>query len=70
MSQFADKTLVTKHLFNVPAFFPWDFPGGPVFETSPSNARSVGLIPGCSAKIPHALQPKNQNKHEKSHKQK
>ena len=29
MSQFADKTLVTKHLFNVPAFFPWDFPGGP-----------------------------------------
>ena len=70
MSQFADKTLVTKHLFSVPAFFPWDVPGGPVVESSPSNARSVGLIPGYSAKIPHASQPKNQSKNEKSHKAK
>ena len=38
-----------------------DFPGSPVFKTSPSNAGGVGLIPGQGAKIPHALGPKNQN---------
>ena len=38
-----------------------DFTGGPVVKTSPSNARGVGLVPGWGAKIPHALQPKNQN---------
>ena len=38
-----------------------DFPGGPVVKTSPSNAGGEGLIPGRGAKIPHALQPKNQN---------
>ena len=38
----------------------WDFPGGPVVKTSPSNAGSVGLIPGQGAKIPHVSQPKNQ----------
>ena len=30
-------------------------------ETSPSNARGVGLIPGRGAKIPHVSGPKNQN---------
>ena len=38
-----------------------DFPGGPVAETSPSNAGGVGSIPSRGAKIPHALGPKNQN---------
>ena len=32
----------------------WDFPGGPVVKTSPSNAGGAGLIPGWRAKIPHA----------------
>ena len=35
-----------------------DFPGGPVVKTSPSNAESVGSIPGWGAKIQHALWPK------------
>ena len=39
----------------------WDFPGGPVVKTSPSNAGGAGLIPGWGAKIPHASQPENQN---------
>ena len=30
-------------------------------KTSPSNAGTVGLIPGQGAKIPLALGPKNQN---------
>ena len=30
-------------------------------KTSPSNAGSVGSIPGRGAKIPHASQPKNQS---------
>ena len=38
-----------------------DFPGSPVVKTSPSNAGGVGSIPGQGAKIPHALQPNNQN---------
>ena len=38
-----------------------DFPGGPVVETSSSNAGGVGLIPGQGAKIPHVLQSKNRN---------
>ena len=38
-----------------------DFAGGPVVKTSPSNPGSAGSIPGWEAKIPHALQPKNQN---------
>ena len=40
----------------------WDFPGGPVFKTSPSNAEGVGSIPGWGARIPCASQPKNQNR--------
>ena len=30
-------------------------------KTSPSNAWGAALIPGQRAKIPHALQPRNQN---------
>ena len=36
-------------------------PGGPVITTSSSSAGGVGSIPGWRAKIPHDLQPKNQN---------
>ena len=39
----------------------WDFPGGPVVKTSPSNAGDVGSISDWGAKIPHASQPKKQN---------
>ena len=39
----------------------WDFPGGPVVKTSPSNVGGVGSVPGQRAKIPHASWPKNQN---------
>ena len=35
-----------------------DFPGGPVVNISPPNARDVGSIPGQGAKVPHAPQPK------------
>ena len=38
-----------------------DFPGSSVVKTSPSNARSVGLISRLGTKIPHASMPKNQN---------
>ena len=43
----------------------WDFPGSPVVTTSPSNEGGAGSIPGRGAKIPHALEPKNQNKKKK-----
>ena len=36
-----------------------DFPGGPVFKISPSNAGGAGSIPGQGAKVPHAVWPKN-----------
>ena len=39
---------------------PWDFPGGPVVKTLPFNGRSVSLIPGPRAKIPHVSWPENQ----------
>ena len=32
----------------------WDFPGGPVVETTPSNAEDTGSIPGWGTKMPHA----------------
>ena len=38
-----------------------DFPGSLVVKTPPSNAEGASLIPGQRAKIPHVLQPKNQN---------
>ena len=37
-----------------------DLPSGSVVKTSPSKAGGVGLLPGRKAKIPQALQPKNQ----------
>ena len=39
----------------------WDLPGGPVVKSLPSSAEDAGSIPGWGAKIPHGLQPKNQN---------
>ena len=39
----------------------WDFPGGPVVQTSPSNAEDVGSVPGWGAKIPHFSWPRKQN---------
>ena len=39
----------------------WDFPGGPVVNTSPSRARGTSSVPGWGAEIPHASGPKNQN---------
>ena len=38
-----------------------DFPGSSADGTSPSNAGSVGLIPGWGAGVPHAALPVNQN---------
>ena len=37
-----------------------DFAGGPVIQTSPSEARGVGSIPGRGAEFEHASQLKNQ----------
>ena len=39
-----------------------NLPGGPLVKTSSSNAEGVGSILGLRAEIPHALQPKNQNR--------
>ena len=39
----------------------WEFPGGPVVKTLPSNARFKGLIPIREVRIPYASQPGNQN---------
>ena len=44
-----------------------DFPRDTVVKTSPSNAGGAGLIPGRETKIPHALQPKNQNIEQKQY---
>ena len=38
----------------------WDFPGGPVVETLPSNAWGLGSILGWEAKILHVSWSKNQ----------
>ena len=38
-----------------------DFPGGPVVETSPSNAGGEGSTPGWGTRVPHVLQPKGQD---------
>ena len=45
----------------------WDFPGGPVIKTLPSNAGGVGSIPGQGAKISHASWPKKQNMKQKKY---
>ena len=47
--------------FSVSRNTPQDFSGGPVVETSPSNAGGVGSILGQGAKIQHASGPKNHN---------
>ena len=44
---------------------PWDFPGGPVVKTLPSNAGGAYSFPVWGPKIPHALWPKIQNRKEK-----
>ena len=44
-----------------------EFLGGPVGETSPSNAGDMGLTPGWGAKIPHASWPKYQNINQKQY---
>ena len=36
-------------------------------KTSPSNAESIGSMPGQGAKIPHASGPKNQNINQKQY---
>ena len=43
------------------------FHGGPVVNTSPSNAEGVGLILGRGAKIPCASWPKIQNIQQKQY---
>ena len=53
--------------YKVKRFDSWDFPGGPVVKTSPSNAGDEGSIPGRGAKIPHASQPRNQNVKQKQY---
>ena len=44
----------------------WDFPGGPVVKTSPSNARGLDSVPGLGVKSSHALQQKKKKKKHKS----
>ena len=39
----------------------WDFRGGPVVKSAPSNAGDVGLIPGRGIKILHASRTKTPN---------
>ena len=46
---------------------PWDFPGGAVVRTSPSNAGVAGSIPGWGAKMEHASWPKQQSIRQKQH---
>ena len=41
-------------LASIKNFHGWDFPGGPVVKTPPSNAGDAGSIPGRGTKIPHA----------------
>ena len=46
-------------------------PGAPlVVKNPPSNAESVGLIPGEGAEIPYASRPKTQNIKEKQYRNK
>ena len=33
----------------------WDFPGGPVINTLPSNAGSMGSSPGGETEVPYAV---------------
>ena len=38
----------------------WDFPGGLVVKSPPSNTGDTGLISGQGTKIPHALEQLSQ----------
>ena len=38
----------------------WDFPGGLVVKSPPSNTGDMGLISGQGTKIPHALEQLSQ----------
>ena len=40
--------------------YSWDFPGGPVVKTLPSNAGGAASIPGGGAKVPRAPPPRGQ----------
>ena len=40
----------------------WDFPGGPMVKTSPSNMGAAGSIPGWEVKSPHASRPKKRKR--------
>lgn len=51
---FHDSAPLCENLFNSR-----DFPGDAVVMSSPSNARSAGLIPSPRAEIPHASGPKH-----------
>ena len=57
------------HFIQVPQIltFDWDFPGGPVVKTLPSNAGGMGSIPGQGTKTPRASWSKNQNMKQKQY---
>ena len=40
--------------------FSWDFSGGPVVKTLPSNGGGVGSIPGWGTQVLHATKPTKQ----------
>ena len=48
---------VTTHSVSLSSInkYHWDFPGGPVIKSSPSNAGDAGSIPGWGTKIPHGM---------------
>ena len=54
------RTIGDSKFFKYSRGLPWR-PSG---KASPSNAEGTGSTPGEGAKIPYALQPKNQNKTE------
>ena len=62
IQKFATGTHGTQHTVELMVKIHYrDFPAGPVVKTSPSNAEGVSSIPDGGAKIPHVLEPKNQN---------
>ena len=60
-SQLGNKSHYQNGILIVEIYNSRDFCGGPVVKTLPSNARSVGLIPGWEAKVPYASGPETQN---------
>ena len=53
---------MSRYVFQDKCF--WDFPGGPVVKTSPSNSELPGLIPGQGPNLPHAPGTKKKKKTE------